>query len=659
MSASVLGQAALELSRMRLAVFPLKTGKKEPATKHGCKDAALIDADDAAAWGDHNIGVATGSISGVVVIDIDVDEDSGKDGFAWMRKWELEHGELPETWCVCTPRGGMHYYFSYSGSDIRNSTDEDKAIDIRGEGGYVVAPPSRTMVGEYVWEVAPEDVPLAPVDIHVMDFIRSVQGKNAGKRFELPTAITSGKRNETLFKLGASLQSKGTDDELILDTLRGTNASRCKPPLPDADVVKIWASVVNRYEKGEDKKPDEEPADIDLVLIDGAPAVWDGERYRVGVRELDRAIIKSRPKMSHTTRKHLREDMLLMASEVKSADPKYVAFRNGVVDVTDMSATLQPYERGMYIINVIPHDFNPDAECETVDKFLDDVSCGDADVRRSLEEAVGLCLYRSCEIARCPILLGKGANGKSTYIRALRNLLGEENTSSLDLLILGGQFQGVRIMGKLANIGDDIANERISGAVAANWKKMVTGERIYSDVKNSAGVEFTPYATLIFSANEMPSLGDSSDGMMRRLMPIPFDADFTGADCDPHMARKLCTEEAAQRLALLGVMALYMMVLRGGIKETDRMREEVAGIKRDNDSVLQWIGDEEVTADDIDGHETRYVYDDYRIWCERSGLLPFSKTKFSRKLLTLWGLKSVSKWDASVSKSRRVYVLEG
>ena len=660
MSASPMGQAALELSRMRLAVFPLKPGKKEPATRHGCKDAAFIDAEDAERWGDHNIGVATGSTSGVIVIDIDVDEDSGKDGFRWLREWELEHGPLPETWSVCTPRGGMHYYFAYSGSDIRNSTDEDKAVDIRGEGGYVVAPPSVAAHGEYVWEVAPEDVPLAPVDIHVMDFIRSVQGKPMGKRFELPPAITSGKRNETLFKLGASLQSKGTDDELILDTLRGTNTSRCRPPLPDADVVKIWASVVNRYEKGEERPAAKvEPADIHLVLIDGAPSVWRNGRYEVGVDALRRAILETMPDMSYNKRKNLASDMLLMAPEVKAADPRYVAFRNGVVDITDMSATLRPYDRDMHIINVIPHNFDPDASCADVDKFLDDVSCGDTDVRNSLEEAIGLCLYRSCELGRCPILLGKGANGKSTYIRALRNLLGEENTSALDLAILGEKFQGVRIMGKLANIGDDIANERISGAVAANWKKMVTGERIYSDVKGIAGVEFTPYATLIFSANEMPSLGDSSDGMMRRLMPIPFDADFTGADCDPHMARRLCTEEAAQYLAFLGIAALYKMTMRGGIRETDRMREEVAGIKRDNDSVLQWISDEDVKPEDLDGRETKWVYGEYQAWCNRSGVGPFGKQKFSRKLVTLWGLKSVPSKSKSVTKTVRVYRLEG
>ena len=124
-----MGRAALDYSRRRLAVFPLKANKKEPATKHGCKDAAIIDAGDAERWGDHNIGIATGKPSGVIVIDIDVDEDSGKDGFAYLREWEREHGELPQTWSVVTPRGGQHYYYAYNGGDIRNSADEDKAVD--------------------------------------------------------------------------------------------------------------------------------------------------------------------------------------------------------------------------------------------------------------------------------------------------------------------------------------------------------------------------------------------------------------------------------------------------------------------------------------------------------------------------------------------------
>lgn len=665
MSRSEMGEAALELSRMRLAVFPLKPNKKEPATKHGCKDAALIGAEDAEQWGNHNIGIATGSINGIIVIDIDMDEDSGKDGFRWLRKWELEHGPLPETWSVCTPRGGMHYYFAYNGSDIRNSTDEDKAIDIRGEGGYVVAPPSRTRVGGYEWEVAPQDVPIAPVDIHVMDFIRSVSGANGNsEKFELPTVVTSGARNDTLFKLASSLQAKGMEDSLILDALRGANSSRCKPPLSEQDVLKIWNSVVNRYEKGRSDAPEssergEAAPKVDVSIIDGIPAIWDGSRYQVGVRAIDRALIKAAPKVSRTKRRDMREDALLLAEEVHAADARYVAFNNGVVDITDIEARLQPYSRDMHIINVIPHDFNVGAKSEIVDRFLDDISCGNPEIRQSLEEVIGLCLHRSCEYARCPILLGRGANGKSTYIRALRNLLGEENTTSLDLNILGAHFQGVNLMGKLANIGDDIANERIQGAIAANWKKMVTGERIYSDIKGSAGVEFTPYATLIFSANEMPSLADSTDGMMRRLMPIPFDADFTGKARDPHMARKLCSEEAAQYLALLGLMALFKMAQRGGIRETEAMREAIASIKADNNTVIQWIDDTGTQPDDIEGRATNDVYADYSAWCQRSGVSAFGKTKFSRQILTLWGFKSVISWSPAWQKAVRVYKFGG
>ena len=117
-----------------------------------------------------------------------------------------------------------------------------------------------------------------------------------------------------------------------------------------------------------------------------------------------------------------------------------------MLDLED--GTMQPYTKELCIVNVIPHDYVEDAKSEVAEKFLSDISCGNAETRRSLEEVIGLCLMRSCKYAKCPILLGSGSNGKSTYIRALRNVLGDANVSSLDLAIIGERFQAQRIMGK-------------------------------------------------------------------------------------------------------------------------------------------------------------------------------------------------------------------
>ena len=138
-SSDVMLSEALELATMGLAVFPLR-GKK-PTTAHGCKDATTAPDLIRRAWRAHpgaNIGVATGSPSGVFVVDID-----GPAGEAALSTLETAHGALPPTVEVRTGRGRHLYFEMPTGRLVANSTAKlGPKIDVRGEGGYVVAPPS-------------------------------------------------------------------------------------------------------------------------------------------------------------------------------------------------------------------------------------------------------------------------------------------------------------------------------------------------------------------------------------------------------------------------------------------------------------------------------------------------------------------------------------
>ena len=145
MAEMTLKEAALYYAKIGLAVFPIKSRSKQPLTGHGCKDASK-DTDQIAEWWDRwpdaNVGIATGSISGgLVVIDLDIDEDKGKDGYEVLRRWQQEHGTLPETALSITGRGGYHYLYRDSAS-WKNRTGLYEGVDVRGNGGYIVAPPS-------------------------------------------------------------------------------------------------------------------------------------------------------------------------------------------------------------------------------------------------------------------------------------------------------------------------------------------------------------------------------------------------------------------------------------------------------------------------------------------------------------------------------------
>ncbi len=145
--------AAMEYIKMGLAVFPLEERGKRPITRNGCKDATTDAAQVKAWWQQYpesNIGIATGSRSGgIFVIDLDVDEDRGIDGYHMLEDWQRENGRFPDTWTAITGRGGYHLYFKYD-SEVRNRAGIIDGVDIRGEGGYVVAPPS--IHSKRIWE---------------------------------------------------------------------------------------------------------------------------------------------------------------------------------------------------------------------------------------------------------------------------------------------------------------------------------------------------------------------------------------------------------------------------------------------------------------------------------------------------------------------------
>ncbi len=115
---------------------------KHPAVPHGVKDSTnnpTLIRRWFAKRNNKNIGIATGKESGLVVLDIDP-RHNGENSLARLQK---EYGNLPPTLQVRTGGGGLHFYFKYpNGVSIKSRTNLFPGIDIRADGGYVVAPPS-------------------------------------------------------------------------------------------------------------------------------------------------------------------------------------------------------------------------------------------------------------------------------------------------------------------------------------------------------------------------------------------------------------------------------------------------------------------------------------------------------------------------------------
>ena len=685
--------AALSYIDQGFSVVILGKESKEPVTVHtpnGFEDATR-DKDVARSWWEMtpkcNVGASLGAPSGGIIA-IDIDRKHGVDGYEAMRDWEMEHGDLPETVTCCTPTGGFHLYYR-ADRIVPKSENTDIGIDIRGDGSLAVLPPSvhPETHTEYVWETAPEDMPIADADELVYEFIEFVRPKaksdgeqGAAERIDA-SEFQKGGRNVQLYKMACSMMAQSWDDLAITTSIETYNANS-KNPLPADEVRKIIKSALKlpkgksvAYYEGELMPAGESPKShvaiakqvmnrFSACFLDGMPAVFDGLRYRIGWDEVERAVLKVRSDATDKARNEVIKYLRLVMPNVKSSPARYIGFTNGVLDIETME--LLSFSPEFRIPNVIPHDWNPDARSEVLDRTIQRIACNDPYIEHNLFEFVGLCMYRSCKYAYAAVLLGRkgetASNGKSTYIDLLRNVIGEDNYSVLDLNELGQRFQQGNMAGKLANLADDISSEFARGSNLTVFKKVVAGTEISTDVKNRAGFKFVPYCTMVLSANKFPKLETPDDGVMRRLFPIRFNAHFApeDPDFDPDVGEKLKSEECIEAAIVRGIAGLKRVMANKRPTPNAESESMANAIKVENSSILQWVEDAEIVREDFtETWTTKGAYDAYAAWCHDSGIRnPYGKPQFGVEVCNHFKLQTYATRDENRRGIRRYRPLE-
>lgn len=195
-------------------------------------------------WPNANIAVKTGN--GLIVVDVDP-KHNGAEGLAAL---ENKHEKLPPTLLVTTGSQGWHLYYT-ADEEIRNSASRlAPGVDIRGDGGYVVAPPSNHISGNsYEWN---NELPLAVLPQWArVNPPREVLGP-------MPDKVIEGGRNTLLFKHACKFRAQGLNYSEILAALREINASRCSPPLDDAELATMTNSA-SKYAPGPSPKTSDVP----------------------------------------------------------------------------------------------------------------------------------------------------------------------------------------------------------------------------------------------------------------------------------------------------------------------------------------------------------------------------------------------------------------
>lgn len=220
------------------------------AAPHGLKDATVLQARVEEWWSRYpysNVGIRTGAASGLLALDI----DPRHGGWESLSRMEQEHGKLPSpTPTVHTGSGGMHLYLTFPGGGNRTDIAGYRGIDLRGDQGYVVAPPSTHVEGVYRWSDAgfPGDgVKPAACPPWLVRLLATPLERSPGPRGERLPAVIATDRNIALTRIAGAVWNHCAADADALEAIMATaNQWLCAPPLPANEVARLARSVAAR-----------------------------------------------------------------------------------------------------------------------------------------------------------------------------------------------------------------------------------------------------------------------------------------------------------------------------------------------------------------------------------------------------------------------------
>src|SRR5829696_9163515 len=670
MSATARGEA-VEYRRRGWSPIPLKPRSKEPNLRelrpYLTRKATKEELD---AWPWSGVGIVTGHVSDVLVLDVD-----GPEGEAELKKYRH-----PATPTARTAGGGLHLYFRHPEQYVRTGIRVAPGLDVKASGGYVVAPPS---VGEngraYEWILSPDDAELADPPEWLMRLLERERAK--GPAAPVGERIPPGKRNKVLASLAGSMRRRGMGEGEILAALQVTNEQRCQPPLEAEEVEKVAASVA-RYEPAENVAhisvnghgSAEPPRGYNLTDLGNAERfiahhgedvrycyawtrwiVWTGARWErdeagrahrlaketvrgiyqeaAGAEDEDRrkAIAK------HATRSEaeakIRAILELAKSEVPiSPDeldpaPWLLNTPNGTVDLR--TGELREHRREDLLTKMAGANYTAGADAPTWAGTLER-ALPSQELRQFFKKLCGYAISGDVSEHILAVLYGTGANGKSTILNALLAAAGDYGMQAApDLLVAKkgshptevADLFGMRLVASI-EVED---GRRLAESLV---KQLTGGDRVKARKMRQDFWEFEPSHKVFMAVNSKPEVRGNDTAIWRRIRLIPFTETIPPAEQDKGLPKKL-------RAELGGILAWAVEGClewrREGLQAPEEVRKATGQYRSEMDVVGAFLQDEcEIGPD----HKEPFtaLYKRYEEWCEEGGERAETRRKFNARL---------------------------
>ena len=572
---------------------------------------------------------------------------------------------LDNTFIVKSGRKGYHIYFrTYDNPKSKSLTNDKKQhIDILGQGKIAVLPPSIHIGTKKPYEIISDNKikqltiqeqeklfqklkdlgfkineELKPVkELHDKNYVK-LEGEN---------------RSEDLLRVVSSWKIKNPEltESMLFTMAVEYNHTHFNPPYPN-DKVKETVREGFKYGKKkieENKNVKEKRKEIDFYEI--AANLMAGYHfitleksdeilfYKDGIyREGGHYIIskRSRKIADNVKNNHINEIKGIIKDETGYVShdefdkESYLVNMKNVIFNLKTGKTIE--HSPDYLSRVkIPTFYNPDALCPRFDKFLSTSLEDDEQKIRTILEMVALCLIKDNGLIQKAFMnTGKGSNGKSILFGIILALLGKDNISAKTIHDFEkNHFAASSLEGKLANICADVGNKGIVETEAL--KKIISGDPVDCERKFMEGYTFTPYTTLVFSANDIPEVVDESDGFARRFELIEWEKSFYGKDRDNSV--KTIRKDPAE---LSGIFNKISKIAKELLQNHELKFESTV-----EDAKLRWLMRSDSTQrflDELTSRSSDYyctvplLFSNYNEFCKKYGMTPLNDRKFNVKL---------------------------
>lgn len=584
---------------------------------------------------------------------------------------------------------GMHAYFKIDPDrEMKNYTNIELACglfaDYKAGGRNAYAIVRQGGIDRSVMhDVALEDVDVLP---------KWLEPRLKSKNTEPFKELKEGGRNQTLFNYILTLQKQGLDRDEIRDCIHIINEFVLPNPLDTDEVESIIrddafleADELTKQTQGAfrleapwfeweiDKNgklkltkflhnllADEIIESLNIYLYHGDLYYYQDGYYKRIDEEMgiEHVINNYYPSITN------REVGEVMGAIKRSTYREYIPRQdsnvicclNGRLDLR--TGALYEHSMDAYDTQQIPTVYDPTAQSEVLEKVLDTMFPTQG-LKDLFEEFLGACLFKNNNYRGALYITGEGANGKSTLLRMITNMIGDQNVSHISPSQMKvGSFDLPELENKLVNLGDDIAENDFGDSTIL--KKLITGEPIVVQRKYKNPYTLTSYATQIFTANEMPHNSDKSYGAESRRIILPLTVQFTpdNPSYDPNISAKLNTEEVKSALlnhALAGAGRLISNKKFTIPREVEEANREYNII---NSTVWSWIEEECIQENELNMQPIAKIYMDFKSWCDEAGIkYEPSRGKFTREILKYFELlDSEPIYVSELGRTQRCFV---